>query len=113
MPDNMQSLAIAEWQSIISGMWDACGKSLSQPGEQERFKQYVRQFSNLPLGLLEAACNRAIREMGKYNTIPTIGAVWEAVRKELHNPHDLDWAIENWGEMRFANLNRLTVARGN
>ena len=94
--------ALAEWQNAIAGMWDAAGKSLAVAGEAARFGQYVRQLSGIPLGLLQLACDRAVRETGKYQVVPSVGAVWDALRKELHNPRDLDQAISLWCEARWA-----------
>lgn len=95
--------ALTDWQAVIAGMWDAVGKSLVNPGEQARFAQYVRQLESIPLGLLQLACDRAVKEQGKYMTVPPIGAVWESLRKELHNPYDLDQAIGQWKEEKWQN----------
>ena len=36
--------------------------------------------------------------------MPTIGAVWAALKKELHNPLDLERDIEYWCEGRYQNM---------
>jgi hypothetical protein len=34
----------------------------------------------------------------------SVGALWEALKKELHNPLDLERTIEEWCEARFQNM---------
>jgi hypothetical protein len=34
----------------------------------------------------------------------SVGALWEALKKELHNPLDLERPIEDWSEARFQNM---------
>ena len=89
-----------EWMDILVGMWDAVGKV---PGEKQ-LKQYARQLRIIPLGLLEQTCQRAVRDNGVYNTVPTIGAVWEALKKELDingKGISVDDAIEAWADRRW------------
>jgi hypothetical protein len=61
----------------------------------ERLKIYRRNLGNVPLGLLEKTIDRVFRE-NTYQTVPVTGAIWEAIRKELGNPYDLDSALERW-----------------
>jgi hypothetical protein len=85
-------IAYEEWLGVLSSMWTAAGK----PVDNERLAEYARTFNKIPHGLLRKMADRAIKDNGVFNTVPTIGACWVALRKELHNPYDLDAAIEEW-----------------
>lgn len=89
--------ANVEWVDLLTGMWDAIGKPL----DEKRLHKYVKELSWIPMGLLERAVSRAIRTSGDYLVVPTIAAIWNAVRKELKNPLDLDEAIERWCETQY------------
>jgi hypothetical protein len=58
---------------------------------------YRQSLGEVPLGLLELAVQRVIRE-NSYHVVPLPGVVWAAVRKELGNPWDVKAAIEDWVE---------------
>ena len=92
-----EQMMLDEWLGVVSQLWDAVGKD----PDEKRLTVYARQLSMIPLGLLERSVDRAIRENGKYQTVPTIGAIWAAVRKELGDPVDLDTAIQAWIERQF------------
>lgn len=82
-----------EWVEVLCRLWVAFDKPL----DADRLKIYRDALSVLPFGLLEAGVNRAVREH-RFNSVPTIAEVWDAVRKELGNPADLDRVIYSWSE---------------
>jgi hypothetical protein len=82
---------VEEWTSVLARLWAAVDK----PIDKSRIKEYKRELSSVPFGLLEIAVGRCIRE-NEYNNVPTIGKIWSAVRRELGNPHDIDLALEQW-----------------
>lgn len=94
-----------DWGRILATLWVAYDK----PVDPERFRIYKNQLARLPLGLLEAVVNRAIRNH-QYNTVPTLGDVWMAAKAELlaagcHNADcDVDAAIEQWQDLQFARI---------
>lgn len=85
--------AMAEWLGQLIRLWDAVGKPL----EADRLEVYRRELSDIPLGLLERAISRVIRE-NTYSNVPPPGTIWKAVRKELGNPHDVMDEIHAWTE---------------
>lgn len=89
--DEIYQLALEEWLTILSRLWLAYDKPL----DPVRLALYQHNFERVPMGLLEKAVDRAIRD-NRYNMVPTVGNVWDAVRKELHNPYDIDEAIKRW-----------------
>ena len=89
--------ALEEWMDVLSHLWEAFGK----PVEPVRLVIYQSMLKKLPLGLLELAIEQTVRDHGKYNNVPTVGEVWSAVRVVLHNPYDLDQAIEAWCTRKF------------
>ncbi len=82
-----------EWLEVIARLWEAVDK----PIDAARLKNYQRELAIVPLGLLEKAVSRCIRE-NTFSNVPPIGKVWEAVTHELGNPHDITQALENWAE---------------
>ena len=88
--------AQTEWLEVLVRMWDAVDKKV----DAKRLKQYRRELESLPLGLLDLAVSRCIRE-NTFTSVPSVGKIWEAVRKELGNPFDLDAAIETWQKKRW------------
>ena len=89
---------MTEWVSEIARLWDAVGKPL----DETRLNIYKRELSDIPLGLLERAVSRVIRE-NTYSNVPPVGAIWKAVRVELGIGHKDDTtdvldAIEDWKE---------------
>jgi len=95
---------LTEQCTILCHLWEAVGK----PVDKGRLKVYADALGDVPLGLLELAVTRTLREAGGYNVVPTIGAVWEALQKELGNPRDLARAMQEWADAKFRNLNMLT-----
>jgi acyl-coenzyme A synthetase/AMP-(fatty) acid ligase len=85
-----------EWLGVLALLWTAVGK----PIEAERLKVYQQALESVPLGLLEQAVKRVIRE-NDYQVVPMPGMIWAAVKKELGNPIDVEEAIENWLEGKW------------
>lgn len=92
--------AYLEWTDVLIGMWEAIGKPL----DEKRLAKYAKELKDIPLGLLEKAISRAIRNGGDYQVVPTISAIWGALRKELGNPYDIDEAIERWREAKYQSI---------
>jgi hypothetical protein len=91
--EEIHDLAMDEWLGQLVRLWDAVGKPL----EADRLAIYQRELADIPLGLLELAISRVIRE-NTYNNVPAVGIIWKAVRKELGDPHDVMDAISEWCE---------------
>ena len=70
-------LALKEWLGVLEELWTAAGKPL----EADRLEVYRQSLGEVPLGLLELAVRRVIRE-NTYNVVPLPGVVWAAVRRE-------------------------------
>jgi hypothetical protein len=83
--------ALAEWTGILAQLWTGIGK----PIDPERLKIYRDQLKNVPLGLLELSINRVMKNT-TWHTVPPVGVVWQAIRKELNNPYDIDIAVTEW-----------------
>lgn len=83
--------ALQEWLEVLAQLWTAFGK----PVDASQMIVYQRSLGSLPLGLLDRAVQRVIREH-EFNNVPTVAEVWKAVRKELGNPVDLERAIAVW-----------------
>lgn len=95
--DECHQAAVEEWLEVLSRLWVAYDKPL----DPVRLVLYQNMLAKLPLGLLELAVEQTVRNHGKYNNVPTVGEVWDAVRVVLHNPYDLDQAIEDWSSRKF------------
>ncbi len=91
--------ALEDWLGCLSQLWTAFGKVL----DADQMMIYQSNLSGIPLGLLEQSIQRVIREH-LYNSVPTVAQVWAAIRKELHNPVDLDKAINEWEPGRTAQV---------
>lgn len=104
--DECYDAAVQEWLEVLAQLWVAFGKALD--GEQMII--YQKNLKVVPLGLLDQAINRVIREH-RFSSVPTVAQVWAAVRTELHNPVDLDYAIESWLDQQWTNCHhRFAVA---
>ena len=90
-----------EWNGVLMSLWDAIGKEV----DFRRLALYARQLGMVPLGLLEQAVSLAIRDNGSYATVPTVGAIWQALRKVLGNPLDLEVAMLRYCEGLWARAN--------
>jgi len=84
-------MATEEWVRVLARMWEAIDK----PIDADRLQVYRRELGTIPLGLLEKAVSRCIRE-NTWLTVPPVGKIWEALRKELGNPYDVNQAIAEW-----------------
>lgn len=94
-----QKVAIDEWIATLTRMWDAVDK----PVDDRRLMVYVQEFKDIPLGLLEKAVGRAIRNNGVYTSVPTVGALWAAIRKEagdFPNMEVMD-VVDLWDQEKF------------
>lgn len=89
--EEIYQAALAEWMGILAQLWIGIGKT----PEPERLKVYRDQLATIPLGLLEKAIARVMRE-NTWSNVPPVGTIWQAIRKELGNPHDLDYSLEEW-----------------
>ena len=76
---------------MLARLWEAIDK----PIDADRLQVYRRELGIIPLGLLEKAVSRCIRE-NTWLTVPPVGKIWEAVRTELGNPFDVNQAILDW-----------------
>jgi hypothetical protein len=83
--------ALADWMGVLGQLWTAIGK----PIESNRLKVYRDQLGDVPLGLLEKSIARVLRE-NTWSNVPPVGTIWQAIRKELGDPYDLQVALENW-----------------
>ena len=93
-----QKSAIDEWIAILTRMWDAIGKE-----DARRLEVYAREFKDIPLGLLDAAVSRVIRNNGDYLTVPSISALWAAIKKEAGDFPNMDImdAVAVWEDRTF------------
>jgi hypothetical protein len=95
--EDCQQAALEDWLEVLSRLWVAYDKPL----DPIRLVLYQNMLGKLPTGLLELAIEQTVKVHGKYNNVPTVGEVWDAVRVVLHNPHNLDQAIEDWSARKF------------
>jgi len=84
-------LELREWMSVLAQLWTGIGKPL----EPERLKIYRDQLKAVPLGLLDLAIARVMRE-NTWSNVPAVGVIWQAIRKELGDPHDLIYSLQIW-----------------
>ena len=93
-----------EWLKCLSLLWESIGKKIDGTNEEDkRFDAYTRIFSDVPLALLEPAIIRAISSNGKYQVVPTPGAVWDALRRnlEVRENEDILEVIQNWAQVQY------------
>jgi len=64
----------AEWMAVLLQLWEAYGKV----PDRKQFKVYVTQLGHLSIGQLEAGIAHMLTHH-KYNSVPTIAEVTEAV----------------------------------
>lgn len=72
----IENAALAEWTGILSQLWEAIGK----PVNPNQLKVYVKQLGDLPLGALDVVITQLLKDH-KYANVPTIGEIWQTVRK--------------------------------
>lgn len=97
----IQQAALQDWIGVLCQLWTAYDK----PIDYARLQVYQNVLGKVPLGLLEKAVERCVSEH-VYNSVPTVGEVWAAVRKELHGPLDVDQAIAEWEQRRWVRITR-------
>ena len=85
-----------EWIAILSRLWIAFDKPL----DPERLQIYIHELGSVPLGLLELAVSRTIRNH-KFSNVPSVADVWRSVNAELGNPYDVDQAIQEWCDRQW------------
>jgi hypothetical protein len=90
--------ATEDWTGVLASLWEIVGK----PIDPARLRAYKKNLESVPLGLLELAINRVFRE-NVYQTVPVPGVIWEAIRKELHDPYDINKSLEEWQPPRTEN----------
>jgi hypothetical protein len=97
--EQIHQAAADEWMQTLMSLWDAVGKEI----DSNRLTIYAGQLEIVPLGLLKKVVARAIRNNGQYQTVPTVGALWDAVRKELdlRPSEDTEEAIQRWCARMF------------
>jgi hypothetical protein len=94
--DLVYESALEEWMGILARLWTAFDKPL----DPERLQIYSQALADVPLGLLEKAVFRVIRNH-RFSNVPTVGDVWAAVKAELGNPLDVKQAIEEWCDLQW------------
>jgi len=87
---------LPEWIKALMRLWTAFGKSPTS----EMTQVYTEQLGDIPLGLLEIAIKRTIRDH-RFSSVPTVHDVWVALARELGNPADIDQAIDAWEQQSF------------
>ena len=98
-PVDPETEALRDWLKCLEFLWESVGKKIDANNEEDkRFDAYTRLFQDVPIGILEPAIIRAISNNGKYNVIPTPGAIWDAMRKilEVRPEEDVFEAIQMW-----------------
>lgn len=102
--EQVYEAALEEWTGILAQLWTAVGK----PPDDQRLKIYCDQLKDVPLGLLELAINRVMRS-NTWNTVPIVGAIWQAIRKELGDPHDLVYSMQIWHPVYRSRLQQVEM----
>ncbi len=97
--------AMEDWVNLLVKMWDAVDKAV----DERRLKVYVEEFKAVPLGLLEKSVSRAIRNNGAWLTVPSVGALWAAIRKETGDLPNMDVmeAVQLWMERQAGFIYRF------
>ena len=104
--ETIYQAAMEEWLGVLAQLWTAIGK----PIDAERLELYGRLLEGVPLGLLERAVQRVLRE-NALPVVPPPGAVWRALREELGNPSDIHAAIQAWCDELWAKVFLLSDGR--
>jgi hypothetical protein len=86
---------LVEWLEILQGLWIAVGK----PVDDQRLKLYFEELRTIPLGLLELAIRRLRRAESVYLVVPTLGAIFKAIDKELEEANCI--TPEDWADSHF------------
>jgi hypothetical protein len=97
--EKIYQAAMEEWLGVLAQLWTAIGK----PIDAERLELYGRLMDGVPLGLLERAVRRVLRE-NALPVVPPPGAVWRALHAELGNPRDIHAAIQAWIDGLWAKI---------
>ncbi len=94
MDERIKKAAYEEWLNILVSMWDAVDKEV----DEKRLTYYAKEFEMVPFGLLEDAVKYAIRNNGKYLSVPSVSAIWDAIRKQVGDYPNMDIleVVELW-----------------
>ncbi len=96
-----------EWYEILSDLWTSFGKEPLAG----RLKIYARQLGIIPLGLLEQSVSLAVRNQ-KYNTPPTVHAVFEALCEvRMCEERDIELEIAGWIDTKNESLMRGLIPK--
>lgn len=104
LPLDTEVEPLRDWLKCIEFLWESVGKKIDGNAEEDkRFDAYTKIFAGVPIGILEPAIVKAISNNGKYNVIPTPGAIWDAIRKslEIRDGEDAQEVINNWQTVHF------------
>lgn len=95
LDERIQAEGYKAWLEVLVKMWDAVDKEV----DQKRLAVYAEQFREIPYGLLNLAVDRAIRNNGSYLTVPSVGALWTAIKVEAGDRSgDVIEAVQLWKE---------------
>jgi len=86
--------AEADWMGILASLWVAIGK----PVDPERLRIYANALKDIPLGLLELAIDRVLRQQ-TWNVVPLPGVISAAVERELEAVNAT--TIADWLEIQW------------
>ena len=102
--EQIQEALTHEWMGVLEPLWTAIGK----PVEAARLKVYKDVLGVIPLGVLEQAVKRALRE-NTYSQVPPPGEVWKAAMSELGDPSDaeIEQAVDRWLCRRWGKVTQL------
>ena len=89
--EQIYQAAVEDWLEVLAQLWTAVGK----PIDAGRLQIYRHALEYMPIGLLELAVARVIRE-NTYQVVPQPGVIREAAWKELGKPWNLEQQIERW-----------------
>lgn len=89
--------ALEEWLGVLGQLWTAFGKDI----DPEQMTIYQRNLVGVPMGLLEQAIRKTIRNH-RFNNVPTVGEVWQSIQAVLGNPRDVDDAIQRWQDAQLS-----------
>ena len=80
----IRDMAMGDWVAVLIQLWEAVGK----PVDNKQLAVYVKQLGDIPLGILEKVVSEMIRS-NTWNSVPSIGAIWQEVRKDGWGTEDL------------------------
>lgn len=103
--------ATQDWLRVLARLWTAVGKT----PEPARLKVYQDELGDIPIGVLEKAVSRCMRQH-QYSNVPTIGDLWAAINTELgagpFAPVEdavADWEQRRWHEIAVRLEEQVTI----